>query len=160
MYLPAYLPDENRIPASALYLGIAGVVPFWLATLLFWSTSDPVGSERAAAITIGYGAVILSFLGGIRWGLEIAPAGRTVRGLTLAVSVVPALAGFAAMFMPVLIALAVLVCGFLLQALWDVVAADKGRLPQWFATLRMVLSALVVPAILLLIARQVAMALA
>lgn len=159
MYPAAYFPDENRIPASALVLGLVGVIPFWLATFLLWSTTDPVGAGRASVIAIAYGAVILSFLGGIRWGLEIAPHTRTVATATLVLSVLPGLAGFAVMFMPVLVALTVLVCGFMLHALWDVLAADKGYLPQWFATLRMLLTAIVVPALLLLISKLVATAL-
>ena len=148
------------MPPGALYLGLAGVLPFWLATMLFWSHADPVGTSPAAALAIAYGAIILAFLGGVRWGLAIAPCGRVPAAGTLTLSVLPALAGFAAMFTPPLFALAVLVSGFLLQALWDVMSADNGRLPQWFATLRMILTALVVPALLLLIAKMAFMALA
>lgn len=155
MYVPAYLPSETKAPATAWLLGVASVVPLWLATLLYWSTSDAVGTGFASAAAIAYGAIMLTFLGGIRWGLAIAPAGRTVAGATLVLSVLPGVAGFAAMLLPVLLALTVLVCGFLLHALWDVIAADDGRLPPWFANLRMVLTALAVPALLLLIARQV-----
>ncbi len=153
MHAQSLLGPERTIPPSALYLGLAGVLPFWLAALLFWSHADPVGTSTAAALAIAYGAVILAFLGGVRWGLAIATPGRAPAAATLVLSVLPALAGFAAMFTPPLFALAVLVSGFLLQALWDVIAADHGRLPQWFAMLRMILTALVVPALLLLIAK-------
>ncbi len=151
---------RQTIPPGALYLGIAGVLPFWLSTMLLWSHVDPVGHSRAAAVTIAYGALILSFLGGIRWGVAITPHKVTARTTTLVLSVLPCLAGFAAMFLPVIMGLSVLICGFLLHALWDVVTADNGRLPQWFATLRMMLTALVVPAILLVMVRLVIVSLA
>ena len=149
------LTNDAGIPASALLLGVAGVLPFWLATMLLWSNSDPVGPPLASATTIAYGAIILSFLGGIRWGLAIAPGGGRPGAASLALSVLPGLAGFVAMFTPTSIALCILISGFLLHALWDVLAADTGRLPQWFATLRMILTALTVPAILLVLAKLV-----
>ena len=37
-------------------------------------------------------------------------------------------------------ALALLIAGFLLQALWDVTSAEAGRLPGWFGRLRMILT--------------------
>jgi hypothetical protein len=38
-------------------------------------------------------------------------------------------------------ALALLIAGFLMQALWDVTSVEGGRLPQWFGKLRMLLTA-------------------
>lgn len=154
MYAHSLSRPNGTIPPSALYLGLAGVLPFWLAAMLFWSHADPIASSPAAALAIAYGAIILAFLGGVRWGLAIAPSGRAPAAATLFFSCLPALAGFAAMFTPPLFALAVLVSGFLLQALWDVISADSGRLPPWFANLRMILTALVVPALLLLIVKM------
>ena len=51
------------------------------------------------------------------------------------------LAGLAAVFLPAIPALALLIAGFLMQGLWDVMSVDAGRLPAWFGRLRMILTA-------------------
>ena len=50
-------------------------------------------------------------------------------------------AGLAAAFLPAIPGLALLVAGFLMQGLWDVMSVDAGRLPGWFGRLRMILTA-------------------
>lgn len=155
MYAYVNSRSTDSIPQAALYLGLAGVLPFWAAAVLMWSFADPGHPPTASAISIAYGAIVLSFLGGVRWGIAIVPPARSCLATTLSLAVLPSLAGFAAMFMPSILGLAVVVSGFMLHALWDVVAADNGRIPQWFATLRLILTALVVPALLMVIARMV-----
>ena len=50
--------------------------------------------------------------------------------------------GLRAIFMPeILPASALLIAGFLMQALWDVTSVEAGRLPRWFGKLRMILTA-------------------
>ena len=56
-------------------------------------------------------------------------------------SVLGSLAGLAAAFLPSIPALALLIAGFLMQGLWDVMSVDSGRLPNWFGRLRMILTA-------------------
>ena len=46
----------------------------------------------------------------------------------------------AAAFLPAIPALALLIAGFLMQGLWDVMSVDAGRLPSWFGRLRMILT--------------------
>jgi hypothetical protein len=57
------------------------------------------------------------------------------------------LAGLSAAFLPAIPALALLIAGFLVQGLWDVMSVDSGRLPGWFGRLRMILTAGVVVAL-------------
>jgi hypothetical protein len=140
------------IPRSALLLGISGLIPFFAAAVLAWTS----GPYQSWAVTAGlaYGAVILSFLGGIRWGTAIGPysASRLTREFSL--SVLPSLAGWAALLMPPLPALCLLIAGFLMQALWDVMAVEQGRLPSWFGRLRSILTAGAVISLLVLTGRQ------
>ncbi len=147
--------SNGKIPNCALVLALAGVVPFWVGTALYIWPAAHISAPGAVKMTIAYGAVILSFLGGVRWGSALTPSGegRLCRDLTL--SVVPSLAGFAALFLPSLIALNLLVAGFLLQALWDVISAQDQRLPGWFARLRVVITCLVVPSLLVIIGKAV-----
>ncbi len=58
--------DPQATPLPARVLGIAGLMPFVTGALAV-SFAPEVKPEAAAAL-LAYGAVILSFLGGIRWG--------------------------------------------------------------------------------------------
>ena len=129
------------MPASALVLGLAGLVPFAVGALSLWTPLPVVTAELGLKLVVTYGAVILSFLGGIRWGTAIGPYDGRRQGLEFSTSVLGPLAGLAAVFLPAVPGLTLLIAGFLLQALWDVTSVESGRLPQWFGRLRMVLTA-------------------
>ncbi len=87
-----------------------------------------------------YGGLILSFLGGIRWGAVLGPADARRQARDFTLSIVPSLVALAALFLVPTVALALLVASFLLMALWDVLAVEAGFLPQWYGRLRMVLT--------------------
>ena len=133
-------PIAESIPASALALGLAGILPFAAAALSLWTPLPQLGPDSGLRLGVVYGAIILSFLGGIRWGGALGPYDHTRQGLVFAASVLGSLAGLAAAFLPAVPALALLIAGFLLQALWDVASAEAGRLPGWFGRLRMILT--------------------
>ncbi|XP_055068311.2 transmembrane protein 69 isoform X2 [Misgurnus anguillicaudatus] len=82
--------DLKKAPRPALYLGLSGLIPFVSAPLLM-AVSEVYLPEVAFA-QVAYGASIVSFLGGARWGFAL-PAGSPAKPdwLNLANSVVPAL---------------------------------------------------------------------
>jgi hypothetical protein len=101
----------------------------------------------------GYGAVILSFLGGIHWGMAIAgpvapPATATAAGRRLgrrlAWSVVPSLVGWAALLVPPVAGLFVLAAAFAVQLGIDLRATKRGAAPAWYPRLRVPLTLVVV----------------
>ena len=144
-----FADDNDRMPRSALWLGLAGVIPFWAAALAFLLTGAGPGFFLHAGLA--YGAVILSFLGGIRWGEALKGRGERERALLFALSVLPSLAGWAGLILPAIPGVSLLIAGFLLQALWDVISVQRGELPGWFARLRMWLTTLAVTALLLIL---------
>jgi hypothetical protein len=150
------LAEHERPPLSALVLGVAGLVPFVVCAVLLWRPFLGISAQQTLMACLVYSAVILSFLGGIRWGTAIGPyaPSRLARDFTL--SVIPGLAGWAALFLPPVIGLALLIAGFLLQALWDVVSAENGMLPPWFGTLRAGLTAGVVLPLIAVLVRLLA----
>ena len=82
---------SQDLPLPARLLEIAGIVPFAIGALGV-GLAPEIKSEAAHALLL-YGAVSLSFLGGIRWGfalLEGEEAGWSAYGLSIA----PALAGW------------------------------------------------------------------
>lgn len=85
------LPSAAAPTPLAWALGLAGLLPFLAGAALQWFT-PPGWRMLAASALLTYGAVIVSFLGGIHWGLAMragqpAPA-RLVWG------VVPSLLGW------------------------------------------------------------------
>ncbi len=143
----------TRIPSAALFLGLAGLIPFAAGGLAMWSQFAPLPPEEGLKLVTAYGALILTFLGGIRWGTAIGPYGSHRQAVEFVGSVMGALAGLAALFLAPVPALTLLIACLLLQALWDVTSVEEGRLPQWFGKLRMVLTG---GAVLALIAALVA----
>ena len=57
-------------PAIALRLGYAGLLPFALGALLTWSVR-PEAHPYVVDALAKYAAVIVSFLGGMQWGLRM-----------------------------------------------------------------------------------------
>lgn len=132
---------DTRIPATALLLGLAGLIPFVAGAAAQWRPIPLLDAEGGLKLVVIYGAIILSFLGGIRWGTAIGPYDTGRQGTEFSASVLGSLAGLAAAFLPAIPGLALLIAGFLMQGLWDVMSVDSGRLPAWFGRLRMILTA-------------------
>ena len=130
----------RKIPAPALWLGVAGLLPFWLPLIPIYS-NGLMPADRALLLQMVYGAVILSFLGGIRWGAALKLPRGPLQSTLFVLSVLSSLAGFAALVLPGVAGLILLVAGFLGQGAWDVQSAQRGELPGWFATLRAMLTA-------------------
>jgi hypothetical protein len=130
----------------AWILSLAGAIPFIVATAaLFISDSSSIRVPAIAAL-VTYSAVILSFLGGIEWGLALREeAGtETTRGAALGLSTVSSLAAWAVLWLPsstwqVGTALAI----FLVVWAADQWMASRGLLPAWFVDLRTAITALV-----------------
>uniref|UniRef100_A0A1A8G5N5 Transmembrane protein 69 n=1 Tax=Nothobranchius korthausae TaxID=1143690 RepID=A0A1A8G5N5_9TELE len=80
----------SQAPRPALYLGFSGLIPFLSAPLLM-ATTQTFYPEVACAQVL-YGASIVSFLGGVRWGFAI-PTGSPAKPdwMNLGNSVVPSL---------------------------------------------------------------------
>lgn len=126
-------------------LGLAGVLPFLAAALSQWMPLAGLAQGQGLKGGIAYGAIVLSFLGGIRWGKALSDG----RPQDFALSIIPALAGWLAILLPEpLMGVCLLIAGFMLQAMWDVKSASSRQLPQWFGTLRAILSAGAVIALL------------
>lgn len=91
------LVDPAVPDSKALRLGYAGLLPFVLGAALIWIVRADAQPYVAAALS-AYAAVIVSFLGGIHWGLgfraQPADASRFVSG------VLPSLIAWVGVVMP------------------------------------------------------------
>lgn len=141
-----------RIPAIAYVLGLAGAIPFVMCGVAA-SLEGPRAVVGVLAL-IGYGAVILSFVGAVHWGFALgAPppvATQLVPSLAfrLAISTVPGLIGWVAILLAVLsmpeIGLAVLIAGFIATVATEAKWSRSGLVPPGYMALRWLLSAVVV----------------
>lgn len=125
-----------QIPPAAAALGGAGAVPFAALALFSFPIWPPYHLTAALALQL-YAAIILSFLGGVRWGAAMARNGEALRWPTLTPSVLPPLAAWGGVLAPNFAAsLALLAAGYLGLLAYDVASARSGELPAWYAKLR------------------------
>lgn len=148
--------DEGRprgalVPAAAAWLGGLGLVPFVglsIASLVI------EGDVRTAALRglLAYGAVILSFLGGVHWGAAMTRSiSQTDDGIDvgrLGISVVPSLVGWASLLIDARYGLALLAVGFAANLLLDIRSTRRGLVPPWYRRLRQPLTMIVVVALI------------
>jgi hypothetical protein len=155
-------PDEPQPAADgpdralAMRLGYAGLVP--LAILTVWLAAIPadhVWRDITIRLLVAYAAIVLTFLGGTRWGAALgAGHPRTARDISLAV--LPALLGWAVLFIPPAYAFVLLAVAFAAQGAWDALSGQAGTLPAWFARLRAQLTAVAVIAMIVAFAATAA----
>ena len=119
-------------------LGWAGLVPFGLAALGTHSGIDtlvPYGFLGGTA----YGAVILSFLGAVHWGLAMQDDRSPYWYVW---SITPALLGFASLLLlDIEMRVVTLIPLFALAWSVDRKAANHGLIPNWYIWLRFKLTA-------------------
>jgi hypothetical protein len=141
------VPDPQRrarlaqVPRPPLILGFAGLIPFFACAAGAWLLGNPA-TTIAVNLQLTYGAVVLSFLGAVYWGLALAEAAAgNWRRMTPAV--LPALVGWAALMIPSTLGLVLLAAGFAGTFLADRAAVTANRAPAWYAALRKPLTLLV-----------------
>ncbi|OJD27575.1 hypothetical protein ACJ73_01033 [Blastomyces percursus] len=149
----------KEVPKEALYLGLAGVLPYLATSLqtvyLSWEMNNAITTGTGYYITgqtaemmmsilepvqVGYGAVILSFLGAVHWGLEWAGYGGKVGYPRYAIGVVAPAVAWPTLFMPIEYALISQFCAFTFLYYNDARAAVKGWTPSWYHMYRFVLT--------------------
>ncbi|CAK7227473.1 hypothetical protein SCUCBS95973_006556 [Sporothrix curviconia] len=164
----------TTVPRETYALGLSGTIPYFVTSLstvyLGWNLRHAYPTSSAFAnsflmshdaaqywlqllepIQLGYGAVILSFLGAVHWGMEFNEkthnAERAKFRYTLGV-LAPALA-WPTLFMPVHFALTGQFLAFTLMYFADSRATKLGWVPPWYGTYRFVLTFIVGSAILI-----------
>jgi hypothetical protein len=139
----------NRIPAPALLLALAGLIPFlWAALLALGLTSaadwnlPAVFAGDGRLLMVRYGGIILPFMAGTLWAFATRAEGPPAFAAYVA-SVLPALWWF---FMPgtsAETALINLAIGFAALLLIEI-AFDRWQLtPSWWLALRIQLTVVV-----------------
>ncbi len=142
---------DERIPPSALLLGLGGLIPFLACVIVIWAgITLPLIDDPARAM-VAYGAVILSFLGGVRWGFALRIADTGLQARALSISVAPSIAAWFTLLGPTMMGLVMLPVMILLLGFADEHLPKIG-VPVWYRKLRRVLTAAVVLACLAAVA--------
>ena len=125
--------SSPSIPVAAGLPGVLGLVPFFGAAG-FYVWGDPQQAGPALLFLLTYAAVVLSFLGGLRWGHEMArPEPRIV---VLLAACLPAIVAWLLLALPFLTAtwqIGGYIAAYVLAWLWDAGSSD---LPRWWSRLR------------------------
>lgn len=141
------------IPRAALFLGLAGLIPFYwgAATILSpglaqW-TAEAIGPRFVGPfVGLQYGVVILAFMSGVIWGFATRAHGETA-ALLYAVSTLPALWAFFMVGSGPTSSAIYLIAGFVGLLGLDWTVWRHGLAPEWWMRLRLILTAGVVIAL-------------
>ncbi|KAH7021279.1 uncharacterized protein B0I36DRAFT_388018 [Microdochium trichocladiopsis] len=160
-----------HVPRESYVLGLAGTLPYLATSMstvfLSWNlNTEPTGSgflntfmlSHDSAhwwlgviepIQLGYGAVIISFLGAIHWGLEYAEKkpSRDRTRFRYGLGVLASVAAWPTMFLPIEFALTSQLAAFTGLYFADTTATKRGWAPYWYSSYRFVLTAIVGAAI-------------
>ncbi|KAH8596859.1 hypothetical protein B0O99DRAFT_618799 [Bisporella sp. PMI_857] len=149
----------KEVPKESLYIGAAGVLPYAATSLstvflaseikrahthssgyLFSADTAHQLLDWVTPIQIGYGAVIISFLGAVHWGLEYAGYGGYHSYRRYMYGVIAPAVAWPTTFMPVEYALITQFLAFTYLYFADARATVKGWFPPWYSTYRFVLT--------------------
>ncbi|KAH9818665.1 hypothetical protein DFH28DRAFT_1080582 [Melampsora americana] len=167
----------NSVPRGALIFGSAGLIPYlatsittiYLARQVYKSEHGSIekfDSETALTLLyhnenlqVAYGAVILSFLGAIHWGIEFAAEGSKPsnqlepKGVPrYLLGTLPVLLAWPTLLLPGQLALASQWAAFTIVWYTDMIATGKGWTPKWYSTYRFGLTAIVGSSIIITLA--------
>jgi len=150
------------VPKESLYIGLAGLIPYFITSVstvgLAWDINhaqangsgylfSPETAHQLLAILepiqIGFGAVIISFLGAIHWGLEYAGYGGYHKYRRFAIGVIAPAVAWPTLLMPVESALITQFLAFNFLYFADARATVRGWCPPWYSTYRFVLTFIV-----------------
>lgn len=144
--------ENGVVVQRATLLGYLGLLPFLFTALVLWTSPWIVLPQSAGMIMqweMYYAAIILSFMGGVRWGLAMmephihAREHFTLQRLTG--SVAPALIAWMALIPSAFIPLGdpsyavrhtLILAAFLYLLVSDLQAVRDGAAPRWYGPLR------------------------
>ncbi|KAE8752507.1 hypothetical protein FOCC_FOCC000629 [Frankliniella occidentalis] len=128
--------EVKKAPQPALAYGAGGLIPFVLPPLAILLNGEFL--PNLAFVQLAYGASILSFLGGIKWGFAIPEnTPQKVSWENLGQSISLSLVGFGSLILPPWMGTITLIGGLGASAYIDITTPGY---PQWFKAMRLCLS--------------------
>ncbi|PWW77266.1 hypothetical protein C7212DRAFT_294022 [Tuber magnatum] len=149
----------KEVPKEIYYLGLGGTLPYvgiaastlYLAWDINYAHHNGIGYlvspemarqvlDFAEPLQVGLGAVILSFLGAVHWGLEMAEYGGKHGYRRFALSILAPALAWPTTFLPFDYALITQFLGFTGMYFADSTATGWGWAPPWYMTYRFILT--------------------
>ena len=128
----------------ATLLSSLGAVPFVFSAIIYmFATSGSTTESWSIALYVTYGAIILSFLGGIHWGLAISSDQALDPALLATSTLVALLAWLSLLFSNHRLEISIIGLGFLFQLLVDYYLFKMAYYDPWFFSIRRVVSLVV-----------------
>ncbi|KAL1917501.1 uncharacterized protein VTP21DRAFT_3894 [Calcarisporiella thermophila] len=126
-----------EVPRPAMLFGFAGTAPYLAtsAASIFYANRPDV-MAALDPVHIGYGACIISFLGAVHWGLEIAQYNGTTGYRRYSLGILPPLFAWQTLLLPTTPAMLAQFLGFTGLLFVDMKATDRGWAPRWYIWLR------------------------
>ncbi|MBC3873300.1 DUF3429 domain-containing protein [Undibacterium flavidum] len=136
---------DNLDKQFATRLGLLGLIPFVLLTLLCWIV-HPEWMPFFVEAQLVYGIAILGFLGGLHWGLALIGKERSAQDAKrdLLSGVLPVIIAWFAMSQMTVIGFLVQMAAFIYSYQYDKRMYQRFAMPAWFVELRFRLTAVVV----------------
>lgn len=131
----------RRVPAPALALGLAGLLPFLYGAGATLAPGLAIEGWPGRGVLEVYGVVILAFMAGCLWGFGAKHGADLWRWLGL--SVIPAIALFFGVIIGDSDLVIVLLFAFPAVLVFDLAFVAGGVAPDWWAPLRVLLTAVV-----------------
>ncbi|KAH6695747.1 hypothetical protein F5X68DRAFT_244559 [Plectosphaerella plurivora] len=156
------------VPKEPYVLGLAGTIPYLFTSLstvyLSWDLNTTWPSSSAflnhiymnhddakallallEPVQLGYGAVIISFLGAVHWGMEYAArdTSATRTRFRYGMGVLAPVIAWPTLLMPIEMALTSQFAAFTLLYMADTNATTRGWTPTWYGRYRFILTAIV-----------------
>ncbi len=132
---------ESQLIRLAWGLSILGFLPFaGIALSLYFLGNENGLFHSLFDVFKIWSAMVLSFLGGIRWGLAIAK--NPVPTWDLAICTLPPIVGWMALFLPDSYTILVLLLTYCAMGAWDSFSINAGIAPSWFGKIRVMLTLL------------------
>ena len=131
--------DKSNAIMTARLLGFGGLLPFvLLAAATIMGLHTPFAP--AHALLVGYGAVILSFVGALHWGTQLSSLQPSAARFIW--SIVPALIGWVALMLPAKAGALCLIGGLVSCWVYDMRLISKKEWPSFMGALRTILTAI------------------
>lgn len=144
--------EDDRAPRAALLISWVGLAPLVAGAIaLFFTARAPVSDVRLVLPVLAYGAVVLSFLGGVRFGLAFQARPRERRARAFALAIVPVLVAWVAVALAThqITAFLTLIGAHGVQGWYDAATARSAGAPAWYGRLRLHLTIAAVAALAL-----------
>ncbi|CAO3660062.1 unnamed protein product [Umbelopsis vinacea] len=135
--MKSVMSDFTNVPKPAMLFGFAGVLPCLAASVMSVIYADtPQLLAFIEPVQVGFGACILSWLGAVHWGLEMAKYNGSTGYARYLYGVIPPLLAWPTLFFPTDVALLSQSFGYVFLLYTDVKAAGRGWTPRWYPFLR------------------------